>query len=471
MTITIFYVCKQYLRPFGTVERPRGWHVRRARYLVVVAVCAVLVGARAEALADHSDRSFDGGPPGGTPAFVPPSGQITLQQALAAALLGNPSLPSSQLELRAREAEVLQAGLLPNPSLTTEVEDFGGSGSRESFNASQTTVSLSQLIELGGKRARRVRLAQAEQDLSRWDYETRRIEVLTAMAKAFFETLAAQERLALADELLRVADESVKSVSQTVNTGAVSPIEEDRARVALSQGKIERDSRLRALEQAKLALAQSWGSTEVTFSSVRGDFPTLASPPRLDQLLSRIEANPDLARWTSELEARRAAVALAKAQAVPDLTLSAGGRYYQDEQDGGVVALFSLPLPLFNRNQGAILAAERRLSRARSEKRAAEVTVTSLVSRAYEALLTAYQRALELRDTALPQARAVFDGTRSGYARGLFRYLEVLDAQRTLFDLRADYVTALADYHQARVDVARLLGEEPTETHSSGEVQ
>lgn len=442
----------------------------RATNLVVGAVCALLIGVRAQALADDipSNHDLDGGPAGVAPAFVPPSGEITLQQALAAALLGNPLLPGSQLELRAREAEVLQAGLLPNPSLATESQQIAGSRSRDE---SQSTLSLSQLIELGGKRARRVRLAQAEQDLSRWDYETRRIDVVTAVAKAFFETLAAQERLALADELLRVAEESVKTVSQTVKTGAVSPIEQNRARVALSQGKIERESRLRALEQAKLALAQTWGSTKVTFSSVRGDFPTLSSPPRLDELLSRIEANPDLARWTSELEAGSAAVALAKAQAVPDLTLSAGGTYYQNTQGAGVVALFSLPLPVFNRNQGAILAAERRLSRARSEKRAAELTVASSVSRAYEALVAAYRRAIELRDTALPQARAVFDGTRSGYARGLFRYLEVLDAQRTLFELRANYVTALADYHQTRVDLARLIGEEPTQTHSSGEVQ
>jgi cobalt-zinc-cadmium efflux system outer membrane protein len=438
--------------PFASQRRLRRW------FVALVILASVLPAA---AQTTSSADEAGGVRPEEEAELSPPTGVLTLADALAAALRASPSLPASALELRALEAEALQAGYLPNPTFTTEVEDFAGSGERGGFDVSETTLSLSQLIELGGKRATRVRLARAERDLSRWDYEVRRVDVLTSVATAFFETLAAQERLALAGELLRTAEETLRSVAATVRSGAVSPIEEGRAQVSLSQVRIERESRVRSLEEAKLALAQTWGGTEAVFSEVRGDFPAVSPPEGLEDFLARIEANPDLARWTTELEARAAALSLEKARAVPDVTVSAGGRYYRDGQDVGLVALFSLPLPLFDRNQGAIGAAEMRLARARSEQRAAEVSTRGAVARSYQALLAAYRRAVELRDGALPQAKTVFDGTRTGYVRGLFSYIEVLDAQRTLFQLRGEYVDALADYHASLAALSRLTGDLP----------
>lgn len=387
---------------------------------------------------------------------------LTLRDALLRALRESPRLPGSALELRAREAESLQAGLLPNPALTTEVEDFGGGGSRNGFNASQTTVSLAQLIQLGGKRAARVRLAGADADLARWDYESLRITVLSDVARAFLVTLAAQERLALTEELRRIAERSVETVTRTVESGAVSPVEEGRAKVLLSQVQIEREIRARALDEARIALATSWGGTQPDFAAVSGAFSTVRGPEPLEQLWLEIERNPDLARWASELEQRAASLALAEAKAIPDVTVSLGGRYYQDQQSAGVVALFSVPLPVFDRNQGAIEAAEARLAVAKVEQRVTQITVRSAVARSYQALLAAYRQALELRDRTLPEAETVFRGAQDAYARGLFRYIEVLDAQRTLFQLRAAYVDALLAYHTQITDIARLTGRDPS---------
>jgi len=427
---------------------------RAPRWLAATLACAAsLVAAHAYA---------DGG------AIAPPPeartrDPLTLRDALLRALRESPALPASALELRAREAETLQAGLLPNPALTTEVEDFGGGGARNDFDASQTTVSLAQLIELGGKRAARVRLADADADLARWDFEALRMDVLSDVAKAFLATLAAQEKLVLTEELRRIARSSVATVTRTVESGAVSPVEEGRARVLLSQVEIEREQRARDLDQTRVALAASWGSAEPSFGEVAGSFAVVREPETLDQLWSAVERNPDLARWTSEIEQRAATLSLAEAKAVPDVTVSAGGRYYQDEQSGGIVALFSVPLPVFDRNQGAIRAAEERLGRAKVEQRVSELRVRSAVARAQQAQLAAYREVRELRDRAIPEAESVFRGAQDAYARGLFRYLEVLDAQRTLFQLRASYVDALLAYHLQTTDIARLTGKDPSD--------
>lgn len=182
--------------------------------------------------------------------------------------------------MRAREARALQAGLPPNPEFGFEVEEFGGGGDRTAFDGVDTTLRLGQLLELGGKRAKRQRVATLERDLAAWDYETRRLDVLTSVAKALVAVLAMQERVVLAEEQVGLAEETLQTVTHQVTAGAVSPVEETRARVALASSQVELAQRTREQTAAQLQLAATWGSTAVTFSAVTGDNAcTGTSPP------------------------------------------------------------------------------------------------------------------------------------------------------------------------------------------------
>src|SRR5262245_21813874 len=109
-----------------------------------------------------------------------PSGAVSLEDALAAALLHNPELATYPFEIRAEEARALQEGLLPNPSLSTEVENFGRfGGGGDGVEKAQTTVSLTQLFELGGKRTKRRSLAKLDSEIAGWDYERARLDTAT----------------------------------------------------------------------------------------------------------------------------------------------------------------------------------------------------------------------------------------------------------------------------------------------------
>ena len=404
--------------------------------------------------------SEDSAPP--RPALT---GDITLRDAVAAALVGSPDLAAFSAEIRAREARAVQSGLFPNPALRTEVEDFGGSGRRRAFETAQTTIGLAQLVELGGKRAKRRRVANLERDLAAWDYETRRASVLAELTKGFVAMLSAQERLRLADELVTVAAESVDTVGVQVRSGAVSPLEQARADVALARVQVERSQLERDLEGTRAALSAIWGQTPATFSAVTGELTAVAVPAPEAVFLAHVDDNPDLARWATELEQRRAALSLERARRIPDVVVGIGGRRFNEDETNAAVFEFSVPLPLFDRNQGGIAEAQARLAKARSERAAAEVSVRSALTRAYQELLAAFAQVTSLRDRVIPRATSVFEGSRDAYARGLFRYLEVLDAQRTLFELRSQYLLALARYHSARADVERLSGqaiEEPS---------
>ena len=133
-------------------------------------------------------------------------GNLTQPRAIALALASNPELVISACELNAADGRVLQAGLLPNPELGIEVENFAGSGSRSSFDQAETTLQVSQLFELGGKRAKRIVMAGLDRNLRTWDLEAKRLDVITETRKAFVGVLAAQRRHVLASDLASLAN-------------------------------------------------------------------------------------------------------------------------------------------------------------------------------------------------------------------------------------------------------------------------
>ena len=120
----------------------------------------------------------------------------------------------------------------------------------------------------------------------------------------------------------------------------------------------------------------------------------------------------------------------------------------------------SLPLPLLDRNQGAIRAASNYLQKARKERTAAEVNAVATLDEVYQSLLSAYTEVTVLRDTILPGAESAFNASNEGYLEGKFSYLDVLDVQRSLFDAEDTYINSLVVYHKALTSIERLIGED-----------
>ncbi len=388
-----------------------------------------------------------------------PGGTLTLRQALSLALVGNPELAGFSLEKRVSEAKALQAGLLPNPEIGVDVEQFGGSGEFKDLKTAQTTILLSQLIEIGGKRSKRARVAALEKELAGWDYETKRLDVLTDVAKSFVEVLSGQELVAQNDELVRLSEQVLDTVSERVKAGKVSPLEETKARVTLSNTRIGLEQAKSDLRAARKKLSATWGGTSSSFAGVEGELSTLVPVPSAEELNRLVLQNPDVARWVKEMEQRRAVLESEKAKGIPDITLSGGLQRFHETDDSALVVGISVPLPLFDRNQGGILAARYKLAKAREEARAAEVKAGAGLGESYQALGFAYAEAKSLNDEVLPAAQTAFDAASEGYREGKFDYLELLDSQRTLFEAKGKYVKALSAYHKAKADVERLVGQ------------
>jgi cobalt-zinc-cadmium efflux system outer membrane protein len=387
-----------------------------------------------------------------------PSGIVTLAQAQGYALMHSPRLQSFAWELRVAEARRLQAGVRPNPEIGLDVENGPGTGEMRGFDNAEQTLQVSQLFELASKRQKRLAISSRERDLAKWDYEAARLDVLTEVTQRFYEILAAQERAVLAEENDQLAEDVLATATKRVQTGIASADEEMKARLAVSLAHIEKDRVERILTSSKIKLVSTWGSKQSSFASVQDGFDSLAEVPAYDELASRLTDNPDVARWNTELAKREGILNLEKASRTPDITLAAGVRRFSAGGDVAMVMGASIPIPIFNINQGNISAAHHGLTKGHTEQSMAVSQATSSLSDAYRGLSAAYNEATKLKNEVLPEAKRVFDVAGEKYRQGKSSYLEVLDAQRTVVEVRGRYVDALESYHTARAAVERLIG-------------
>jgi cobalt-zinc-cadmium efflux system outer membrane protein len=400
--------------------------------------------------------SESGGPV--SPDVAEPSGAISLKDAIAHALMKSPALRVFSLQTRIADARKLQASLRPNPEVAVELEDFAGSGALKSFDASQTTIQIGQVLELAGKREKRVAAAAAEKKLAQLDYEAKRLEVMNQVTRAFIDVLAAQEQRDLADGLVQLAQKVQEAVRQRVDAGKDSPVEQAKAEVALSSARIKLRAAQERLASARRILVASWGGEVPRFENAAGDLYEAQAVPGFEQLARRIPESPAIERWVANEQARKADLSLQKAKTVPDLGVGGGLRYFSEGDDTAFVLGLAIPLPVFDRNQAGVQEASLQLAQARESTRAAELDARTNLSRATERATSALAEVTALREEILPSAQNTLAATEEGYRQGKFDYLSLLDAQRTYFNAKEQYLNALTAYHNARTDIELLLG-------------
>lgn len=393
---------------------------------------------------------------------------LTLRDAAGLALERNPDLAAFVKERRALEGASLQAGLLPNPELSGNVENVGNvqplTGDINSAKSvaqevvqQLATVRISQLIELGGKRTARIAAASLAEELAAQDYQARRIELIARVANVFTEVLAGQEQLQLAEESQELAQTVVSTVVKRVQAGKVPPIEETKAKVAFSATRIALVQAQRDLAAARKRLTLLWGNSSPRFGKAMGNLASPIALPTFEALAERALSSPAALRAMKGIEQRKALLEVEQTRRMPNLTVNAGIMNHAVIGGNTVVVGVAIPLPLFNRNQGNIQEAAERVDKAMDEQAATQLRLKTELAQAYEALSATQNEIGVLREEVLPAAKSAFEVTNKGYELGRFGFLEVLDAQRTLFQNRVLYVRALANYQRLVNEIERLI--------------
>lgn len=381
---------------------------------------------------------------------------ITLDQAIALALQVNPDIAVAMRGREVESAQVLQAATRPNPTLSGQVEDL------RSQNRI-ATIAISQQLETAGKRDKRIAAADATLAIADADIRITQAEISAKTYAAFYQVLAAQQAQTLTRELLQIATTSKETTAKRVLAGKVSPVEETKAKVAEAGLKIDLANTSQQLASAKQRLGSLWAkglesNSHIDYIAV-GELEKLNNIPTLDDLMTQLVDSPRLKKASLSITQKQTLSAIELSKQTPDVTLSLGAQ--RNEELGGITQAIiglSIPIPLFDKNQGNLQSAKAREFQALDEKTALENQLQSELADAYSRRQLQVDAASMYKNDILQGAQSAYEAARKGFEFGKFSFLEVLDAQRTLFQAKTQFIQTLALARQAEADMQRILG-------------
>jgi cobalt-zinc-cadmium efflux system outer membrane protein len=393
------------------------------------------------------------------PTVITPQGSVlTLEEALQRTCSNGPALTVATEELRAVEAEAVLAGRLPNPELTVSLENVAGEGGYSGTDAAELTVAFSQPIELGGKRQLRREAAELGRQLAANGRQLARAGVLATTRQRFVAVLAAQERLALAKEQAELTAKSLAAAEERIKAGKAPAIDRMRLQGQAGLAGLAVTQAERTLITARQALAASWGDAQPDFDRVAGDLGSLPAVPAPDDVDAALEQTAEAANRRIATELRGRELAQAKASRLPDPSLTVGWRHFRESDETAWLFGLSVPLPLFSPGQDAVIAASSRYNSAKAREAGERHQARATLRSAWQVLADARAEAEVLSSQVVPAAVAGFAAAEFGYRAGKFGLLELLDAQRTLFETRQQQLTARTDCHLAAIELQRLQG-------------
>jgi cobalt-zinc-cadmium efflux system outer membrane protein len=393
-----------------------------------------------------------------------PGTQLSLAQAIEQARGRNPQVAIEQARVAAADGLRIQAGLLPNPVLTvtSENEPLGGS---QPFSFSQDTddyAYLGQTIELGGKRGRRIEVANTNLNSASIAGEIAMRELIARVATAYWTAVGSVATRDLYERESKTIDGIVEYSSTRVRKGATA--EADLLRIELESDRLRAHARLASADadRALIELYRLMGDTDVpksvAFTDSLDNLGRVA-PPEIEAAL---RDRPELRLAREQLKRAQANLDLQRANAISDPDLMIGYKRWSGfNQYSGLNTLFfgvKIPLPLFSRNQGQIAAAEAAVRSARSAITAAQQSARAEIAEAladYEARRDSVIKILPLMNDHAAESYAI---ARGAYRLGGADLLRFLDAERVTIESRLLYVQALTQYHQSVVALQRVTG-------------
>jgi cobalt-zinc-cadmium efflux system outer membrane protein len=400
-----------------------------------------------------------------------PPRSISLAQALQRALAANPRLRAAERDIGIATGLKVQAGALPNPELSFELDNALGSGRFTGVRSAETNLQLSQLVELGGKREVRLAAGEAGIGTAVWQRRAARLEVLSETAIAFITVVSAQRRIEIFDEQISSLDQLIPLLQKRVQEGASSPAETLRAQVAADLFRVDRERARTQLATARRDLAILLGDSSPRFGAAVGRLAAVGQPPSFQSVVQAIEANPQLMRWTAVTAQRNAELILARLKPIPDVHVSAGWRHFQetvqlsgggqpfeDKNENAVRLGVSMPLPIFDQNTGNIIAAQETLAKTGAERATNKLVLISIAGRAYDTLNGALAELKLLRASVIPNARSAAETIQSGYLQGRFTLLDLLDVRGSVLQALLREQEALQNFHIAVATIEGLVG-------------
>lgn len=383
---------------------------------------------------------------------------LTLNEAYQQVLQNNPHIQSYRAKIAAAEGHLVQQSLMPNPEAVFEIENFGGDSPRNGFDATEYTLGVEQQIEVAGKRSKREQIAKIEKQKISQEALFGMQAKLAETKAAYMRVAIAQERLNLANRRNEVSDKTHTNVKKRISAAKAADIQHTKADLEVSAAKIEQRKAEKELSLAKITLANLIGTSSLD-KSIHADLTVLPPLPDRETVMRALENVP--ISTISQLAVMRetSALYLAHAHGVPDPKFALGVRRFNEDDSTAFLASISIPINIFDRNQGGVAQAKANLKAAEAHRKAIRLNLTKQALELWQTLLSDKEDVLSYQENLLPSAKKAYHQAEDGFDRGAFGFLDLLDAQRTLFETQENHLKALASFHENKAKLDMLTGE------------
>lgn len=393
-------------------------------------------------------------------ALMTSAAPLTFKQALNFAYANNPELLAEIDKAQAMRGSFVQSGLYPNPQLSLTGENLGGSGSYAGYESAETTLSVNQPIPLGSRLKFLQKATYADYMASLAQIKVQKAALYVAVGSTYIDALYAGQWHKVTKKLIQLNQNIVSAIQRRVKAGAGQELDLHLAQLRLGEARIQekRAKREYLVQRAKLARLIG-AQVEMSRPLIDKGLPGLEL--NWFKISKNISQSPQLLQIQLQLQAKRATITAVKKSVWPDLNILVGGRHFSDDGSNAAVLSTSAEVPITNRNQGKIIAAESEYSQIAHELKGVHLEVKQ---NAYAIFLQAKQSQYEanlVTNSLLPSARRSIKLAQEGYQMGRYTYLELSTAMSALYEEERHYYQAHADYHSALIQLVGLLGINP----------
>lgn len=381
---------------------------------------------------------------------------LSLEEALARTVSRHPALKAEAAELAAVAARADRESLSPPLTLAGDLENLGGTGALGAVDSLEATVRIGRTIELGGKRAARRALGDANLQERQNLTAITRLELQYRTAIRFHEVLADQLRLDLARKRLAQAEALQREVETWVNAARNPESDLHAASIAVADARLGLEHAEHELASARLTLAAGWGDTATDFGLATGDLLPLPAVDSFEQLAADLLRSPDHLSAGLQAQTIAARRQLARTSATPDVQVSLGVRRLESFNEQALVMGFSMPLGSRTRAMHSIAEADAQSDVVAAHRDAAHIERHQALFETYQELVHARTETEALRDEMLPPARDALAFAQRGFTDGRLPFTTVAQAQKTLQELLERQTSAAARYHMLLARLQRF---------------
>jgi cobalt-zinc-cadmium efflux system outer membrane protein len=384
---------------------------------------------------------------------------ISLASSIEKTLKEHPSLQVFKFRQSGLQGQLQTQSLSPAYTLGFEVENFAGTGDFNALDQAEYTISLSSVLEMGGKNEARIGLVNSRSEQLKTLQKIEALNLLSEVTRRYIDILAAQARLSLAKEAELLATETLTEVQKRSNAGISPQAEISRALASMGNAKLVVASEQQQLVYRRMALAMMWNEKKPTFTHVQGSLYEFSHDIPFEKLYAKVEQNPQILMYGSESRIRNAELRLANTESSTNLQWSIGIRQMTDVNETALTAGFSMPLFSSKRIAGDIISAQASVDEVVIKRKATLLALRNQLYRAYANRQQAIFTATNLQESIIPTLSKALEETQIAYQRGLYSYLDYLSARQELIIARRAMIESASSALRYGTEIEQLIAE------------